>query len=118
MKDIRIILAVSQIVRFYRIAACPPFFKVPLNMLRLHRILRPDESFHAFPIFSLIQLIPYSKRANTNFWLTFSCWQVFCYYIVDVLKKSINGGVTTLKINKTTPEGINRKMISQGGNNQ
>lgn len=61
--------------------------QVSLNMLRLHRILRPNELFHAFPLFSLIQLIPYSKRTNSNFWLTFICWQVICCYVVDVIKK-------------------------------
>jgi hypothetical protein len=87
MEDFRRILAVSHKVRFYRTAACPPSFKASLNMLRLHRILRPNESFHAFLLFSLIQLIPHSKRTNPYFWLTFICWQVICYYFVDVIKK-------------------------------
>jgi hypothetical protein len=73
--------------RFYRIAACPPSFKVSLNMLRLHRILRPNESFRIFLSFSPVQLIPYSEKTNPNFWLTFICWQVICYYIVDVINK-------------------------------
>ncbi|MCX5827783.1 MAG: hypothetical protein NTV58_07255 [Deltaproteobacteria bacterium] len=36
---------------------CPPPFNVPLNILRFHQILRPNESFHAFPLCSPINLI-------------------------------------------------------------
>ena len=35
---------------------CPS--KASLNMLRFHQILRPNESFHTFPLFSPINLIP------------------------------------------------------------
>ena len=86
MENIRRILAVSHKVIFYHLAACPPSFKVPLNILRLHRILRPNESFHSFLIFSPVQLIPYSERTNPNFWLFFICWQVICYYVIHVIK--------------------------------
>ena len=37
---------------------CPPSFKVSLNILRFHQILRPNESFHTSLLFSPINLIP------------------------------------------------------------
>jgi hypothetical protein len=37
---------------------CPLPFKVSLNMLRFHQILRPNESFQTSLLFSPISLIP------------------------------------------------------------
>jgi hypothetical protein len=37
---------------------CPHPFKVSLNILRFHQILRPNESFHTSLLFSPIHLIP------------------------------------------------------------
>jgi PAS domain S-box-containing protein len=37
---------------------CPPSFKVSLNILRFHHILRPNKSFYASFLFSPVDLIP------------------------------------------------------------
>jgi len=44
---------------FYRaMRNCPLLFKVSLNILRFHQILRPNKSFYTSLLFSPIDLIP------------------------------------------------------------
>ena len=62
-----------------RPAYSPPPGKVSLNILMFRQILRPNESFHTFLLFSPVHLIRCYERMNTNFQLYCGHWQAICY---------------------------------------
>ena len=62
-----------------------PPFKISLNMLRFHQILRPHESFHTFLLFSPINLTNCYKVINLNFFFSFGYWQTICCYTFMIL---------------------------------
>jgi len=45
-------------------------------------MLRPNESFHAFLMFSPVLLTTRYYRVNKIFWFSFGRWQAICCYLI------------------------------------
>ena len=53
-------------------------------MLRFRQILRPNESFKTFLLFSPVILTTYYYSVNKRFYLSFSDWQALCSNIFTI----------------------------------
>ena len=55
------------------------FFGLSPDMLRFHQILRPNESFHTFPLFLPVNLSHRYYIININLYFFVGYWQAICY---------------------------------------